>query len=403
MHTLTPAPIQEAVSLGRVVTGAGDNVRNGRLDARLRQAQKMEAVGCLAGGIAHDFNNLLTAILGYADLVLEEIDPADRHRPAIAEIARAGQAAARLTRQLLAFSRRSVLEPEVLDLARIIAGVEPMLHRTLGEHIRLEIAVQEGLASIKADAGQIEQVIVNLAINARDAMPAGGRLRIEAGYVSIAGDALMPGGDYVRITVSDTGHGIAPDVQPHIFEPFFTTKGSAGTGLGLATVYGIVKQSGGFVWVDSQVACGTTFRVELPACRETAVPAADPAPAKTPAAAIGTILLVEDEITVRDLVSRCCKRRGYLVLTAGDAAEALALAADYPGTIDLLLTDVVMPDKSGPMLGRELRQTRRGTRVLLMSGYPRTTDRDVADGFLRKPFTLAELLDAVDGTMHGQA
>ncbi|HTY40930.1 MAG TPA: PAS domain S-box protein [Thermoanaerobaculia bacterium] len=382
-----------------------------RLEDQLRQAQKMEGIGQLAGGIAHDFNNLLTTVLGYSDMALSQLSPHDPIREDIAEIRKAGERASNLTRQLLAFSRKQVFEPRVVDLNALLADSSRMLARLIGEHIRLETDLEPDLGNIRADPGQVEQVIVNLVVNARDAMPGGGVLRLRTGNADVdAGSSrrhfgIAPG-RYVVMSVVDTGVGIDAETQKRIFEPFFTTKETPrGTGLGLATVYGIVSQSGGQIFVESAPGQGSTFAIYLPRVEEPAASAAAPA---APALHRGseTILLVEDEDAVRSLTRRCLETAGYTVLPAANAEEALAVAARLEGRLDLLLTDVVMPGASGPELSRRLLERRPGTRVLYVSGY---TDAsmvshvaiDAGASFLQKPFTpetlarkVREVLDA---------
>jgi len=369
-----------------------------RLEDQIRQSQKVEAVGRLAGGIAHDFNNILTAILGTTQILENELGPDGRHRAEVEEIRRAAERAADLTRQLLAYSRRQVLAPRALDLNVVVAGLEPMLRRLIGEDVELATRLAPGVASVEADPGQLGQVIVNLAINARDAMPQGGKLVIEtanaeldAAFVRTHAGAVP--GAYVQLSVSDTGIGMDEETRSHLFEPFFTTKEiGKGTGLGLATVYGIVKQSGGYIWVDTEAGRGTTFRICLP--RSSGVPeAATPRdPATAPAGGAETILLVEDEEAVRTLTTRALTARGYTVLVAANGPDALRLAEPLAAPIHLLLTDVVMPEMSGRELTRRLTASRPGLRVLYMSGYSeeaiaRHGVLDPGTAFLQKPFT----------------
>ena len=371
------------------------------LEEQFRQSQKMDAVGRLAGGVAHDFNNILTVIKGYSDLLLEELGSADErlHRAAN-EIYHSAERAASLTRQLLAFSRRQVLEPRVLDLNEVVASMDKMLQRLIGEDIGLVSICKSGLRRVKADPGQIEQVILNLAVNARDAMPQGGKLTIETANVELEEDyarihmAVRPG-SYVMLAVSDTGCGMDDETQAHIFEPFFTTK-EKGTGLGLATTYGIVKQSGGNIWVYSELGQGTTIKIYLPRVRD-AVDTIEPLqPVAARHSGSETILLVEDERAVRELVVSTLERYGYTVLAAGDAAEATQLAQQHERRIHLLLTDVVMPKVSGRQLVERLTPLRPEMKVLYMSGY--TDDAIVRHGvldpgtaFLQKPFNAADL------------
>ena len=380
------------------------------LEERFRQAQKMEAVGRLAGGVAHDFNNLLTVINGYADMVLAGLPAGDPFRPPLEEIRRAGDRAADLTRQLLAFGRKQMLRQKVIDLTGFVAELGRMLERVIGEDIELVTRAGPGLTWVRADPGQLGQVLMNLAVNARDAMPTGGRLTIETRAVTLdrgagaGGEAVAPG-PYVVLTVADTGCGIPPDVLPHVFEPFFTTKGvGEGTGLGLATVYGVVKQSDGHVEVESAVGRGTTFRVYLPAAP---APPPDPGrPAAPPPRGTETILIVEDEDGVRGLAELTLTRLGYTVLTAAGGAEAVAAAARAGRPVDLLVCDVVMPGPGGRAVTERLLAGNPGLRVLFMSGH--TDDAVVRHGvardrvhFLQKPFApsalaakVREILDA---------
>jgi PAS domain S-box-containing protein len=377
-----------------------------RLEEQLAQAQKMEAVGQLAGGVAHDFNNVLTAILSTSELVLLELAPEDPHREDIEEIKRSANRAAALTRQLLAYSRRQVLQPRVIDLNGVVANVDRMLRRLLGEQVTLSQALEPELGRVRADPGQIEQILVNLAVNAGDAMPDGGRLTIATANIETIPDQTGPavGGPYVMLAVSDTGVGMDEHTRGRIFEPFFTTKGRGrGTGLGLATVYGIVRQSGGAIRVTSEPGAGATFRVFFPRVEdEVDVEAQEPPVARATAArgAAGTILLVEDEEAVRRLGKRILEQEGYSVLTAEHAAEAMATAHECEGTIHLLVTDVVMPGRSGVELARDLMRERPGLRVLFTSGYPETTrgrwqPPEGWGAFLQKPFTPTELVEAV--------
>jgi CheY-like chemotaxis protein len=356
----------------------------------------MEAVGRLSGGIAHDFNNILTAILGTCSLMLRDLAPGIQAREDVEEIRRSAERAASLTRQLLAYSRRQVLRPEVIDLNAVVTEMDRMLRRLIGEDVELVTILGAGLGPVLADPGQIEQVIANLVVNARDAMARGGRLTVETANVTLAsGD--QPGvepGPRVMLAISDSGAGMDETVRSHLFEPFFTTKEvGKGTGLGLATVYGIVKQSGGSITVDSAPDRGTTFRVYLPRAAAAAVSApAAPltrAPANGPDGA-GTILLAEDEASVRMLACRTLEAHGYRVLSCADGAEAIRIAENHAGALDVLVSDVVMPGMSGPELARRLLRSRPGLRVLYMSGY--TDDAVVREaaatggGFLQKPF-----------------
>jgi signal transduction histidine kinase len=381
------------------------------LEDQLEQSRKMEAVGRLAGGVAHDFNNLLTAILGYSNLVLEELEPGHPARSDVEQMRRAGESAASLTQQLLAFSRKQILQPQVLDLNTVVTRAQSLLQRLIGEHIRLVTALDPSIDRVSADPGQLEQVIVNLAINARDAMPEGGNLTIETANVELD-DAYVQQhggsspGTHVMLAVSDTGVGMDAETRAHIFEPFFTTKRRGeGTGLGLSTVYGIVTQSGGSIWVYSEPTRGTTFKVYFPSAS-----AADPqvvaAPATDGLAGTETILLAEDQPEVRSVARAVLERYGYRVLEAKHGDEALRIVRAHREPIHLLLSDVVMPSMSGPELARLVQLEQSGIRILYASGY--TDDAIVRHGvldpgvaFLQKPFTptallrkIRELLDA---------
>jgi PAS domain S-box-containing protein len=396
---------------GRPIRGVGislDVTDQHILQAQFQQVQKMDAVGRLAGGIAHDFNNLLTAILGYCELLLEDLAPDSPIRPALSEIQKAGTRAAGLTRQLLSFSRKQIIEPKVFDLNAAVNDMRPMLERLIGENIVISVKTTAGPARILADQGQIEQVIMNLAVNARDAMPGGGALLIEIANVELdehyaAKHLSATAGAYVALIVTDTGSGMTPDVQEHLFEPFFTTKEKGkGTGLGLATVHGIVTRSGGSIGVYSELGKGTAFKVYLPATTEDAAPSdAIQAPAEIPAPrpAHATVLIVDDAEGLRELARRILERHGYTVLTAADATEAIALF-DQHADIDILLTDVIMPGTSGPDLTRALIAKRASLRVIFMSGY--TDDAIGHHGvfaagttFLEKPFTASALAKKV--------
>jgi two-component system cell cycle sensor histidine kinase/response regulator CckA len=369
-----------------------------QLEEQYRQAQKMEAVGRLTAGVAHDFNNMLTAINGFSELISLELAPDDPLQDSVKKVLSSGRRAADLVRQLMAFSRKQIVQPEVLDLNDVIANVDKMLRHIIGEDVELQTIPAPGLWLTKADPVQVEQVILNLAINARDAMPNGGKLTIETANVTLdeAHLGAQPG-EYVLLAVSDTGTGMSDDVKSHLFEPFFTTKElGRGTGLGLATVYGIVKQSGGDVQVYSEEGAGTTFKVYLPRVRPATAPAtSSPARPEMPAGR-ETILLVEDDEGARELARRVLSSLGYTLLETRDGQEALRLAADYPGSIHLLLTDVVMPGMSGKALAEQLARSRPGLKTLFMSGY---TDNAIAHhgvldpgiAFLQKPFSPGEL------------
>ena len=379
-----------------------DTTERARLEGQLRQAQKMEAIGRLAGGIAHDFNNLLTAVSGYGEIVADLLQPEDPARAHVEEIREAARRAADLTRQLLAFSRKQVLEPTVLDLNAVLSDMDKMLRRVIGEDIVLVTALDAEIGRVKADRGQVEQVIMNLVVNARDAMPKGGRLTLEtrnveldATYARAHPDAST--GPHVLLAVSDSGGGIPAEVLPRIFEPFFTTKERGkGTGLGLATVYGIVKQSGGHIAAYSEPGRGAAFKVYL--ARVDGRAEAKPAPAASDRAEGGTetILVVEDEAPVRKLMSQILRRSGYTLIEAGTGIDALEAVARHEGTIHMMVTDVVMPGMSGRDLARKLEPIRPGMKVLYISGYTENAivhhgELDPGTAFLAKPFTPAAL------------
>jgi PAS domain S-box-containing protein len=382
--------------VGTFSSGA-DITERRALEDQFRQAQKMEAIGRLAGGVAHDFNNLLTVILGYSELVLADLPLDDPHRADIGEIQKAGAHAAGLTRQLLAFSRKQIIEPTLLDLNIVVADIQEMLERLIGEDVTVAVKLASAPVPVKADRGQIEQIVLNLAVNARDAMPKGGTLTIEAANVDIDRDnakthVSVEPGSYVVLSVTDTGTGMTPQVQARLFEPFFTTKERGkGTGLGLATVHGIVTRSGGSVGVYSEVGRGTSLKVYFPRADVEEVSVAAPPPVARPVSRIQTVLVVEDERGLRALAKRLLEREGYTVLAAENAEEAVQLF-DANASIDLVLTDVIMPGGSGPELTRRLLDHRAGVKVIYMSGY--TDDAIVQHGilkpgiaFLNKPFT----------------
>jgi len=367
------------------------------LEAQFRQAQKMEAVGLLAGGVAHDFNNLLTAILGYSTFVIDTFGPQDRRRADMEEVLKAGQRAAVLTRQLLAFSRKQVLQPTSVDLNALVMGIRQMLARLIGETVDLVPILAPDLGTVRADPGQLEQVLMNLVLNARDAMPSGGRLAVETANVeldqSFMLDVTIHPGSYVLLAVSDNGIGMNEATKQRLFEPFFTTKEHGkGTGLGLATVYGIVKQTGGYIWVYSEPGKGATFKIYLPRVSgDGKVPDAVVVEEEMPAGT-ETVLLVEDEQAVRLLTRRILERAGYRVFDAANAEQAEALFERHGSVFNLLVTDVIMPGASGPRLFERLARQRPDLKVLYVSGY--TGDTIVHQGepahgveFLRKPFT----------------
>lgn len=385
---------------GNLAANAVENVilmeRKQEHEAQLRQAQKMESLGTLAGGVAHDFNNLMTAVTGYSELALRSLGPDDKIRSKLEVIKSAGERASGLTRQLLAFSRKQMLQPKVLELNQVITAIGKMLPRVIGEHIDLRYRLDRSLGQIKADPGQVEQVIMNLAVNARDSMPHGGSVMIKTENVHLTrrlsrGELIVEPGHYVMMSVSDTGSGMDADTQAHIFEPFFTTKDvGKGTGLGLSTVYGIVKQSGGSLWLYSEVGKGTTFKLYFPRVDE-AVPSED-AEALTVVRGKETILLVEDEDVVRTLAREILEGYGYSVLVAANGREGLRIGSEYQTRIDLVITDVIMPQMNGPEMVGKMKDSRPDTRVLFMSGF--TDDAIVHHGvlddtvfFIQKPFS----------------
>ena len=376
------------------------------LEQQLFLSQKLEAIGRLSGGIAHDFNNLLGVIIGYSQVLQQTIGANHELREPIDEILGAGERAASLTRQLLAFSRKQVLEPKVLNLNVVVSDVEKMLRRLIGENIELTISLDRHLGNVKADRSQIEQVILNLAVNARDAMPEGGKLVITSanavlGQAECARYHYVIPGKYILLEVRDTGCGMDEEIQSHIFEPFFTTKESGkGTGLGLATVYGIIKQSGGFIWVESSPHKGASFKIYLPQVEEALEAPHKSEDASAQGIATQTILLVEDENSLRKLTHKILKEVGYKVLEAKDASQALEVASNSEAEIHLLLTDIIMPGLSGRALAEKLSPVRPSMKVLFMSGY---TDGEIAPQgvldpkmtILRKPFKWEELTRTV--------
>lgn len=382
------------------------------LEQRLRQAHKMEAVGRLAGGVAHDFNNLLTIIRGHGDLLLDRGIENASQRNSVEQIKKAADRAVSMTRQLLAFSRLQVLQPRIIDLNVIVAEMGKMLPRLIGENIEYVLVPEPNLARVKADPGQIEQVIMNLAVNARDAMPEGGKLVVQTRNVELnEADARnrspMPMGAYVLFSVSDTGCGMDEKTKVHIFEPFFTTKEvGKGTGLGLATVYGVVKQSGGFIWVESSPGKGTTFEIYLPqATEEISKKERETKPALIPRGS-ETVLVVEDEQGVRELAAEFLRAGGYSVLEAADGIEALEIAQRFARTIHVVLSDMVMPRMGGAELAKRVKALRPGAKILLMSGYSeRLSDqKDEAIAqvpMLQKPFSMNTLAEAVRGVLAG--
>jgi hypothetical protein len=381
------------------------------LEERLKQSQKMDAIGRLAGGVAHDFNNLLTVINGYSDLLMQTLDARDPNRDKIGQIRNAGKHAAELTQQLLAFSRRQILQPKILDLNQLVLDVEKMLRRVVGEDVKIVTVLSAEPELLMADPGQMTQVLMNLAVNARDAMPDGGEISIEITHVDLNETSAknrpeMEPGTYVQLTISDTGIGMDEATQSHIFEPFFTTKGSGlGTGLGLSTIYGIVKQANGSIWVYSEPGRGTTFKIYLPRVREGIVPRNEPKPeVERVLRGDKTILVVEDQAEIRKLTQEILERYGYKVLTAASGGEGLLVAERHTGPIELMLTDVVMPGMTGRELANRLQPLRPAMKVLYMSGY---TDHvvvhrgivDLGVAYLQKPFTPEELAGKIRGIL----
>ena len=386
----------------RALREADDRQRQKRLEQELRQAQKMEAVGRLAGGVAHDFNNLLTVISGYTELALARTAANDPGRSDLEQVLRASEGAAALTRQLLAFSRRQVMTPIILNLNQRVNEMGKMLRRIIGEDVELVTRLDPGLGNIKADPSQIEQVIMNLAVNARDAMPGGGKVTIESAnvmvdeaYVEEHRDAAP--GAHVALTVTDTGQGMSAETRSHLFEPFFTTKEQGkGTGLGLSTVYGIVRQCGGSIEVLSEAGQGAMFRIYFPRVEGRVESPGGTKMMSAPPKGSETILLVEDSEALRNLVYSLLKKHGYTVLIARDGEEALKVSEEHTGTIHLVVTDVVMPRMGGTEMARQLLRSRPATRVLYTSGYIDNATLDLEaeilkGAFLPKPFTPQDL------------
>ena len=409
--TLVSAAVRDVTDRKRLEQRRADAVSEqyradlGKAEEQLRRSQKMEAVGRLAGGIAHDFNNLLTAILGYSELALARLDERDPLHRDLKEIRKAGERAGSLTRQLLVFSRHEIVKPQILDVNAVVQDLDRMLRRLIGEDVDLRVSIDRGLGQVKLDRGYLEQVIVNLSVNARDAMPGGGALTIETTNVSLAQGASGVRGDvkpgrYVMIAVSDTGSGMTSEVLAHIFEPFFTTKESGkGTGLGLSTVYGIVEGGGGHIGVYTELGRGSVFKVYLPRVDEAVSQTARVVP-PTRTSGTETILLVEDEELVRNLAHHVLSDRGYRVLVASSGGEAFYLCEQRPDPIHLLVTDVVMPGLSGPELAARLQAERPDLKVLYMSGYTggalqHTAALASGHAFLQKPFTPIALAQAV--------
>jgi two-component system, cell cycle sensor histidine kinase and response regulator CckA len=389
------------------IQAVGQDITEQReLGEQLRQSQKMETVGRLAGGVAHDFNNIVTAIMGHASFALEEAQGLDSIDADIREVLKSAERARKLTHQLLAFSRRQMIELRLINLNDLIFDMDRMLRRLIGEDIELVTLPGQPMGRVRADQSQIEQVLANLVVNARDAMPDGGTLTVETAVVELdetyqVKDGDLRPGSFVMLAVSDTGVGMDAEVQSHLFEPFFTTKEvGRGTGLGLATVYGIVKQHGGHVWVYSEVGRGSTFKVYLPLAHELEAAVGEPTVTSDGRGESGVVLVAEDDPAVRMVTTRILERRGYQVLKASSGDEALRMADQHSGRIDLLVTDVVMPQMSGRELAERLKRRRPRVSVLYVSGY---SDNDIHhhgvldDGvdFLQKPFTEAMLAEKV--------
>jgi two-component system, cell cycle sensor histidine kinase and response regulator CckA len=384
---------------GRHIAVVRDLTRQKELESQLRQAQKMEAVGRLAGGVAHDFNNLLTAISGYSEFLIYGLTDDDKLRRHAEEIKKASARAAALTGQLLAFSRRQVLQPRVIDMNAAVSDMDMMLRRLIGEDVELVTLLEPDLASVQADPTQLEQVIVNLVVNARDAMPNGGSLTIETA------NRETDAGDFAELRMTDTGIGMTEKERSQLFDPFFTTK-EGGTGLGLATVYGIVEQSGGRIEVDSAPGMGSSFRILFPRVDAPADDFPVPSAGSSPEVGNETVLLVEDETVVRQLVAEILELSGYTVLQAGDGPSALELLRRHRGDVELLVTDVVMPGMSGPEVAQAVTSMSTGTQVLYTSGYTDSAighhgvlEPDVA--FLQKPFSADDLTRKVRSLLDG--
>jgi nitrogen-specific signal transduction histidine kinase len=411
---LSVTPVRDSHGTITHYVGVQRDVTDSKLVAeQLRQSQKMEAIGRLAGGIAHDFNNILTIMLGNTELALEDLDAQRDCRELLQEILQTGGRAAGLTRQLLAFSRRQVLEPRILDLNAIVSESQKMLKRLIGEDVLLSTSLEPQLRKIEADPVQLEQILLNMTVNARDAMPKGGKLIIETRNIDLdpthaltAGGEVRPG-PYVMLAVTDTGAGMNEEIKSRIFEPFFTTKERGrGTGLGLATVYGIVQQSGGYIWVYSEPNHGTTFKIYLPEHAAGGETAIRKPPAHKDLRGSETLLIVEDELQVRAIARRMLEGQGYRVLEASSGEEALALARSFAEPIDLLITDVIMPGMSGKELAGAFCAARPQASVLFVSGYTDNTilqhgvlEEGVA--FLQKPFSQESLAVKVRDVLDG--
>ena len=401
-----PAPSGDAVfSVGRDVTAQREHdEERARLETQLRHSQKMEGIGRLAGGIAHDFNNILAVILSYASFVKSAVEELPAVHADAVEIERAASRAAELTRQLLAFSRKSIVNPSLLDVLQTLSGLEKMIQRIVGEDITLTIDHPDGLWLTRLDPSWLDQIILNLVVNARDAMPVGGRLLIETANATedeVRRLSQLPPRDYVRITVADTGTGMPPEVMEHLFEPFFTTKKEGkGTGLGLATVYGIVRQSGGYIFVESTAGRGSRFTLSFPRAAEDERRLVRRPTGQSEPVASATVLVVDDEPALRKIAVRALSSRGYTVIEAASGADALARADDHPGTIDVVVTDVIMPGMNGRQLVERLRARRPTIAALFMSGYTDDTIHrhgidETEVHFLQKPFTPRSLLAAL--------
>jgi nitrogen-specific signal transduction histidine kinase/ActR/RegA family two-component response regulator len=383
------------------------------LEDQFRQSQKLESVGRLAGGVAHDFNNLLMIIAGYSQMLQDDTELHDHLRDPLEQISRAAARAADLTRQLLAFSRRQISAPQKLAVNELLGGIEKMLRRLIGEDIRLSLSLSPDAGAIAVDPGQFEQVIMNLAVNARDAMPQGGKLAIETARM-VAGDSsalsrlAIPPGVYAAVTVSDTVTGMSAEAKAHVFEPFFTTKEAGkGTGLGLSTVYGIVKQSGGFIWVYSELGKGTSFKIYIPRVDQAEEHPGAPKPTAEVPTGTETVLLTEDEQDVREIAREFLESGGYKVVEAKDASEAVQLARQHNGAIDLLVTDMVMPGMTGQELAVQLQREYPGLCIVFMSGYSEHAATEMANAdptvrLLSKPFSRGALLRTVREILHSR-
>jgi hypothetical protein len=422
--SLSSLETEDGLIVSAAVRDISDRIREAQERERLEltgRQSRMESIGQLAAGVAHDFNNLLAGIMGYAKLVEGEVRALNERLPEesrdavvlldVEQIIRASERAAALTHQLLLFGRREIVEPQVIDLNGIVSGMEELLRRTIGEHIDFTTSLADRLPDIFMDPGHVEQILMNVVVNARDAMPSGGMLSIKSALVPLDADFSdrqgIPAGDYATLIVSDTGSGMSPEIAARVFEPYFSTKAHGeGSGLGLATVYGIVNQAGGHITIYSEPHLGTTVKVYLPLSEEKAVSVTKPEEPEIPATLGGTILLVEDEDLVRDPAARFLVQMGFEVMVAADPHQALKLSAEHEGDIDLLLTDVVMPGMSGKELAKTIKESRPHTRVLFMSGYSQDviTSQGVLDPgvhLVEKPFTFENLLRRVESVISG--